>query len=259
MACGTPRMVHVLRVMHGALRAGHAAAAESGAVEPRGKRHRRGSKAVIVIHGERCVVAETLRLVDCGASRFGGDAGRGELIIDAPSHVLGPGLAAVGPPGVLLRFLVEAAENVHVAELVEHPRKPLALLWQEAGVLLVGAPVLEVDLLVRDIPVAAEYDFTAALREPVQLRNETLHEAELDCQAFRRAGTRGHVHRHDAEVAELRLEVTAFGIDIGNAEALDHAIRFFAAIDADTAVAGPIGAMKVAAVSVGIADRVAEV
>src|SRR5882672_2748294 len=113
---------------------------------PRTAARARGSlsQRVVIVDDKRCVVAETLRLVDCGASGFGADAGCGELIIDAPSHVLGPGLAAVGPPGVLLRFLVEAAEHVHVAELVEHPRKPLALLWQEAGVLLVGAPVLEV-------------------------------------------------------------------------------------------------------------------
>src|SRR5258708_16155307 len=106
--------------MHGAGRAGHAAAAESGAVEPRRERYRRGSKVVVVIHGERCVVAETLRLVDCSASRLGGDAGRGELIIDAPSPVLGPGLPAVGPPGVLLRFLVEAAAHGPRPALVKH-------------------------------------------------------------------------------------------------------------------------------------------
>ena len=84
----------------------------------------------------------------------------------------------------------------------------------------------------------------AALRKPVQRRNETLHEAELDRQALRGTGTRGHVHRNDAEVAELRLDVTAFGIDVGNAEAFDHAIRFFAAIDADAAVARPVGTRR---------------
>src|SRR4029453_2476317 len=44
----------------------------------------------------------------------------------------------------------------------ERPREPGALLGQEAGILLVGFPVPEVDLLVRDVPVAAQDDVMAS-------------------------------------------------------------------------------------------------
>src|SRR5687768_12385857 len=103
------------------------------------------NQRVVIIDGQRRVIGEATRLVDRLLHRLGRDAGRGDLVIDAPADVLLPRLPAVRPPGVLLGIRVEAPEYVDVAELVEHAREPGPLLRQEAGVLLVGSPVLEVD------------------------------------------------------------------------------------------------------------------
>jgi len=68
--------------------------------------------------------------------------------------------------------------------LVEHAREPSAFCRQKSGILLVGAPVLEIDLAVGDVPVAADDDLAAAGREPVQMRDHALEELELHSQPF---------------------------------------------------------------------------
>src|SRR3954467_1348762 len=109
----------------------------------------------VIVDGEWRVVGEASPLVDRLAHGGGGDARRRDLVVDAPAHVLRPGLAAVRPPGVMARPGVQPAEDVDETDLVEHMREPGALLGREARVPLVRAPVGEVDLAVRDVPVAA--------------------------------------------------------------------------------------------------------
>jgi hypothetical protein len=54
----------------------------------------------LVVDGQRCVVAEPLFLVDRCASCRCGDGGRGQLIVEPPTDIFGPGLATIRPPGV---------------------------------------------------------------------------------------------------------------------------------------------------------------
>src|SRR6266567_8305618 len=81
-------------------------------------------KARVVVDRERSVIREAPVLVDRGLFRFRRDARSGDLIVDAPAHVFRPGLAAVRPPGVLLRARVDAAEHVDPAYLVEYLGEP---------------------------------------------------------------------------------------------------------------------------------------
>src|SRR3954470_15646115 len=115
----------------------------------------------VIVDRQRRVIGEALLLVNAAASRRRCDAGRRDLIIDAPADVLGPRLPAIGPPRILIRAAIDVAEDIHPAELVEHLREPDALARQKAGVLLVRAPVLEIDFLVSDVPVAAQHDLTS--------------------------------------------------------------------------------------------------
>ncbi len=46
------------------------------------------------------MVGKPCFLVDAGGDGFAGDAGGGDLVIDAPSHIFLPGLSPVAPPGV---------------------------------------------------------------------------------------------------------------------------------------------------------------
>src|SRR5574341_1563506 len=133
---------------------------------------------MFVIDDEGRVVREPSCLVDRLFAGPFGDAGRGDLVVDAPAHVLLPRLATIGPPGVLVGLVVQAPEDVDEAQLVEYAREPLALFGQEARVLLIGAPVPQVDLLLRDIPVSAQDEFMVSFLEALEVRQERLRSEE---------------------------------------------------------------------------------
>src|SRR5918992_5269908 len=82
------------------------------------------AQRVVIIDRQGRVVGEAARLVDRLLHRLCRDAGRGDLIIDAPADVLLPCLTAARPPGVLLGIGIEAPEDIDVAQLVEHPAQP---------------------------------------------------------------------------------------------------------------------------------------
>ncbi len=85
------------------------------------------------------------------------------MIVQTPSHVISPGLSPVRPPGVLLSFPVNFPERVDKANIVIELIEPLTFLRQEAGVLLIRLPVLQIDFLVTNIPIAADYVFPVLL------------------------------------------------------------------------------------------------
>src|SRR3954462_11931925 len=143
------------------------------------------SERIVIVDRERRMVREATTLVDRLAHRAGGHAGRGNLIVDSPADVLGVGLAAVGPPGVMAGLAVQPPEHVDEADLIEDMRQPRALLRREAGVLLVRAPVGEIDLLVRDVPDAAQDDFLLAAAKQLQVPRKMLEETQLRGLAVR--------------------------------------------------------------------------
>src|SRR6185295_672979 len=198
-------------------------------------------KLMVVVDDERRVVGETLRLVDRLAPRRGGDARRGDLVVDAPADVLLPGLAAVRPPGVLVGLLVQLAEHIDEAELVEHLRQPGALLGQEARILLVGAPVLQVDFLVRDVPVAAQDELVASFLQLFQMQKKTPEEAELRRLAVRTGRARRHVERDHPQFSEARLDIAALGVEFAAPEAAADFVRRLAGIQGNAAVAFLLG------------------
>src|SRR5882672_819944 len=207
--------------------------AASGAASKYGRTLER----ILIVDRQRRMVGETPALVDRLAGRRGRHLGRRDLVVDAPADVLRIGAAAVRPPGVLLGVLVEAAKDVDEADLVEDACQPFALLGEEAGVLLVRAPVLEVDLLVRDVPVAAQDDLGVALAQALEMQHELLEEAELRRLAVRAGGARRHVKGNHPQLAEARLDVAAFGVELAAGEAALHLVGRSAAVERDAAVA----------------------
>ena len=83
---------------------------------------RRQARSQAVVDHERRVVGEPLRLVDAGARDAAAQPRAHHLVVDAPAHVLRPGLAAVGPPRVLLGPRVHLAERVDEARIAEELR-----------------------------------------------------------------------------------------------------------------------------------------
>src|SRR5213075_1125093 len=103
--------------------------------------------------------------IDRSRPGFRGDRRGRDLVVDPPSDVLCPRLPAVRPPRVAIRARINPAEDIDEPELVEHAREPRTLLGQEAGILLIAAPVPEIDLAVRDVPVAAEDDLSPGVAQ----------------------------------------------------------------------------------------------
>jgi hypothetical protein len=127
---------------------------------------------------------------------------------------------------------------------------PGAFLGQEAAVLLVAAPVLQVDLLVRDVDVAAQHELALFL-ERQQVRKEALEKAELgQLPLFARAAAR-KVAADDRELAlarrvEAQFEVAAFGVELGVAPADHDLAGRMLRVDGGAGVALLLGEMKVA-------------
>ena len=117
------------------------------------------------------------------------------------------------------------AEHVDAAELVEHAREPCALLGQEPRVLLVGAPVPEVDRLVRDVPVAAQHDLAPARAQRLEVRQEDVQEPELDACRCSPLEPDGRYIDTTVSSLEVRLEIAPLVVELGVAEPVLDAMR----------------------------------
>jgi len=143
--------------------------------------------------------------------------------------------------------------------MVEYTGEPRAFLRQKSRILPIRAPVLEVDLAMSDVPVAAENDFASAGRETMQMRDHHLEELELDRQAHLGRRARGQIERDYAEVAELRFDVAPFCVDIGNPQSLDDSIGWVRAVQCDAAVATFLRAVEVTAQATGVEHARSEI
>src|SRR5690606_2365165 len=147
----------------------------------------------------------------------------------------------VRPRGVRSGPLARRAEHADEAALVEHLRQPGALLGQEAGVLLVALPVLQVDFLVRDIPVAADHELAAGLLvfayQIVQPRAEYVQEAVLGLRPLVAAGTGGQGGADHRPVLPAGAADAAFGVELFAVHAGGDALGCIAQVHAHAAVA----------------------
>src|SRR6185503_11099537 len=112
----------------------------------------RSNEVAVVVDDERRMIGKAPVRVDRSGVRLGGDAGSRDLVVDPPADVVRPRVAAVGPKGVAIGTRVDAPEHVDETQFVEYAGEPRALFGQEPGILLVAAPVLQVDLAVRNVP-----------------------------------------------------------------------------------------------------------
>jgi hypothetical protein len=121
---------------------------------------------------------------------------------------------------------MEAAVGVHPALFVEEAGQPGAFFGQEAGVLLVDFQFL------RSIPGGRCSSRRTRSRGAAGAQfghagQEKVHEAELGGLAFLGAGAGRQVQGNDRQVAEVGLQVAAFGIEFGVADAFDDASGVF--------------------------------
>src|SRR4029450_1132951 len=160
----------------------------------------------VIVDDQRRMVGKAPVLVDRHGVRLDRDSRCGDLIVDAPADILRPRLAAVRPPRVMPRLLVDAAKYVDETQLVENPGQPCALLRQEAGILLVASPVLEVDRLMRDVPVAAQDDLALLPAELQQMRKKRLKKSEFGGLPVRTRRPRRQIDASDGDLAKIGFE-----------------------------------------------------
>ena len=65
------------------------------------------------------MVGETFRFVNRNFSGFASNLRRSNLIINSPAYILGPGLPPIGPPCVLIWFLVDLPEYIDKLKFVD--------------------------------------------------------------------------------------------------------------------------------------------
>src|SRR4051812_13916129 len=171
-----------------------------------------GSYAVVVIDRERSVIGKPPPNIDLALPGERRDAGSGDLVVDPPADVLGPSLPEVRPPRVARGPWIEHAEDVDESVGLEDAREPFALLGRAAGPSAIAAPVREVDVLVRHVPVAADHELAPARAHELEPRKEALHESELARLRRIARRARGEVDRHDAQATEIQLQVAALRI-----------------------------------------------
>src|SRR5258708_32592710 len=91
------------------------------------------------------MIGKSLVPEDLRGARRTGEPRAGDLVVDAPAHILRPGLAAVGPPGVLLGGRIHCPESADEADLGEQLTEQGARGRQKAGVVPGGPRRLYAD------------------------------------------------------------------------------------------------------------------
>ena len=73
----------------------------------------------LVIYNQRRMIRKSLVPVDGRLLSPGSYARGADLVIDTPTHILGPGLATIRPPGVLFFPIVQMAEYIDHPEVIK--------------------------------------------------------------------------------------------------------------------------------------------
>src|SRR5204862_8224305 len=137
----------------------------------------------------------------------------------------------------------DLAEDVDEAEIVEHACEPRALLGQESRVLLIAAPVAQVDGMMRDVPVAAQHDLAPAAHELRKMRQEGVEEAVFRRLPMLAARSRRQIQADHRQLVEISLQVAALGIELHVSEAGRGAMRQLG-VQPDAAIALALRGMK---------------
>ena len=204
------------------------------------------------------MIRKALVPVDFGSKHLVAESLRDDVVVDAPPHVVGPGLSAVGPPRVLLRLLFERSERIHPAVLAEHLVQPGPFFGKAPRVFLVGLPVLDVGFLVNNVPVAADDRFAALAAQLVQVLGERIQAPILGLLALFAGRARRQVDGDDVDAIELHLEVAALVVKFLVAVAAHDLFGLVTRVDGDTAVAFLHGIFVVAVIARGREDVIAE-
>ena len=129
---------------------------------------------------------------------------------------------------------------------------PFALFRQEARIFLITLPVFQVDVLVGNIPVAADDDVASFVFHGFEHGIERVQKAVFHLLALFRTAAAGQIQRNYRQLAEIATDKTAFPVKFLNAHADLHIVGFAFAVHRHAAVTALFGAMPVAVHTVRI-------
>ncbi len=84
----------------------------------------------------------------------------------------------------MIRFLVDLAEGINEADIVEQVVQPGAFHRGDAGSFLVALPVFDIDFLVHGIEVTTDDVVTPPPAHGLEIFGETVHEHEFVLMAL---------------------------------------------------------------------------
>ena len=182
------------------------------------------------------MVGEVFIGVNAGAFHLSSEILADDVVVNAPTDVIGARVAALAPPGVLLGVGMDEAEGV--AEFAgEQIGQPRALLREETAVFQVALPVFQVFFGVGDVDVAAEDEALARRCPRVQPRRQFRHKGFFFGLTLLAAGAAVHIKANERKTGVARLQIAAFAVDFRPADAVLHRLRRVFQVQGDAAVA----------------------
>ena len=168
-------------------------------------------------------------------------------IVDAPAGILLAGLKTIRPPGILHLVGIFKAEGV--GEAIGQQLAELgALLVGKARIMAVGLGILDIDLLVGHVQVAAEDDGLLGI-EALEIGLEIILPRHAVVEALETVLRVGRVAAHQEEVVHLKRDHTPLMVVHINTDAIGHIQRFLSGENSGATVALLVSIVPIALVA----------
>ena len=168
-------------------------------------------------------------------------------IVDAPAGILLAGLKTIRPPGILHLVGIFKAEGV--GEAIGQQLAELgALLVGEARIMAVGFRILDIDLLVGHVQVAAEDDGLLGI-EALEIGLEIILPRHAVVETLKTVLRVGRIAAHQEEVVHLEGDDAPLMVVHVDADAIGDAERFPTGEDGGAGVAFLVGIVPIALVA----------
>src|SRR5262245_26950466 len=147
----------------------------------------------LVIDHHRRVIGKKLVAINQRRMSHFIERGRREVIIQPPTDIVLARSASIRPPRIMYRFWADQLAKRVMVSRFQESREPRALLGQKAAVLLVAAPIFQIDLLMSDIEIPAKHQVAFAFPQALAMSQEFVHELQLDGETLRAARARWNI------------------------------------------------------------------
>src|SRR5690606_17644391 len=165
-------------------------------------------------------------------------AGREDLIIHTQPEVEILGLFTVRPPAVQIGLAGYFAQGVNIAEVTEDLVHPGTLRRHETRLVLAVAPVFHVQFQMGGMQRTTIDELAALATLLGQVGGKVVHELEFLVQARIAVAARGQQQAADADLVEIRLDITPIPIRQLEAKPHDDGLGCGLGIDGYAALAG---------------------